>query len=195
VARPQLYSDETMFQGIHQALCGRGYAQLTLELIAKEIAVSPAALTKRFGSKKAMLLFYIDTVISRTEAAFEAVRSAPGSRLQALEALFVRTMGNMSNPAELANFTSLFIDSVGDPDLLARSQKRLEVIDTQIVMLLDEAVAAGELSACDTRQAARVLQSALAGAMLMWLGEPERTLADWVRDCFVMIIAPLHTNP
>ncbi|RXZ79724.1 TetR/AcrR family transcriptional regulator [Paenibacillaceae bacterium] len=194
MARPRAFPDDLMFQGIHQALCKRGFNQLTLEHIATEIAISPAALTKRFGSKKALLLFYIDMVISITEQAFADVCRLPVTRINALKTLFMRSMGQMSDPTALANFTSLFVACVSDPELLERSQRRLRVIDEQVKLLLNAAAAAQEIRGADIDKTARVLQSALGGALFIWLKDPDRPLAEWVDDCFDIVMGPLYVQ-
>lgn len=191
MARPREYSDEQIFQGIHSALGNYGYAKLTLDNIAKEISISPATLSKRFGSKKKVLLFYMDTVIKITSQSFTATRSLPGSKLQALQSLLIQSLGKVEDVKTLANITSLFIESVSDVDLLECSQRRLQLIDIEVQYFLRAAIENGELMNFELHQVettARVLQAAIAGSLMIWLNNSTRTLEQWLDDCFNAIL-------
>lgn len=191
MARPREYSDDRIFQGIHLALGKYGYAKLTLDNIAKEINISPAALSKRFGSKKNLLLFYMDTVIKMTTHSFATTRSLPGSKLRALKSLLIQSLGKVEDVKTLANVTSLFIESVSDTDLLEYSQRRLQLIDVEVEYFLRAAIENGELLNCELDQVettARVLQAAIAGSLMIWLNNSTQTLEQWLDDCFNLIL-------
>ncbi|CAG9622316.1 TetR/AcrR family transcriptional regulator [Sutcliffiella rhizosphaerae] len=191
MARPREYSDERIFQGIHTALGKYGYAKLTLDTIAKEANISPASLSKRFGSKKNVLLFYMDTVINITSQSFAVTRSKPGSSLNAIKTLFIQSLGKVDDAKTLANITSLFIESVSDTDLLERSKQRLQLIDEEVQYFLQAAIKNGELINLTNHEVgttARVLQAAIAGSLMIWLNDSSRTLEEWLDDCFDKIL-------
>lgn len=197
MVRPREYSDEQIFQGIHLALGKYGYAKLTLNNIAKEINISPAALSKRFGSKKKLLLFYMETVIQLTHKSFSTTRSLPGSKLQALKSLLIQSLGKVENAETLANITSLFLASVSDADLLECSQQRLHLIDTEVQYFLQAAIENGELAnfkANQVERIARVLQASIAGSLMIWLNNSTQTLEQWLDDCFDAILGAAQEN-
>jgi AcrR family transcriptional regulator len=191
MSRPRQYSDELIFTGVRQALSKYGYAKLTLANIAEEIDISPAALSKRFGSKKSLLLAYSDYVIQVSKQSFAEALRREGSALEALKGVFLQGMTMVDGPVSLANITSLYIEGVSDPDLLERSRLRLHIIDEGVRQLLHKAVDAGEIRKCDPALVSRVLQSAVGGAFMLWLKNTERTPEDWIDDCFKVIFSPL----
>lgn len=192
MSRPREYPDQLIFQGVHQALSKTGYAKLTLERIATEIHISPAALSKRFGSKKSLLLAYSDAVIEQIKISFHQVQLQEKKPLKALAHIFLSSVKAVDSPQTLANITSLYVEGIADPDLLARSRTRLQLIDDQVRSLLNRAVEEGEIKPCDTAKVSRVLQAAVGGALMIWIKEPDRTLTAWTEDCMELIIGPLR---
>lgn len=192
MSRPREYPDELIFQGVHQALSKTGYAKLTLERIATEINISPAALSKRFGSKKSLLIAYSDAVIEQVKRSFQQVQIKEIKPLRALEQIFLQSVKEVDTPQTLANITSLYVEGIADPDLLARSQARLQIIDEQVQSLLNRAVEEGEIRPCDPAKVSRVLQAAVGGALMIWIKEPGRSLTEWTEDCMELIIGPLR---
>ncbi|XID94844.1 TetR/AcrR family transcriptional regulator [Paenibacillaceae bacterium WGS1546] len=195
MARPREYSDREIYQAIYSALGKYGYASLTLDNIAREIGISPAALSKRFGSKKNLLLCYMDMVIESTRLAFAERLVLPGPKLETLKSLLVRSLGQVGDAKSLANITSLFIESVSDPDLLERSRIRLQVIGDGVLLFIREAIENGELpnlGSDDAATTARVLQAAIAGSLLIWLNDPATSLESWLDDCFSVVLGPVN---
>lgn len=191
MARPREYSDREIYQAIYSALGKYGYASLTLDNIAREVGISPAALSKRFGSKKNLLLRYMDMVIESTRLAFAERLSLPGPKLETLKLLLVPALGQVGDAKSLANITSLFIESVSDPDLLERSRIRMQVIDDGVQRFIREAIDSGELPSLgrnDAETTARVLQAAIAGSFMIWLNDPGISLESWLDDCFSIVL-------
>jgi hypothetical protein len=56
--------------------------------------------------------------------------------------------------------------------------------------LLDDAVGAGELSACDTDGLARVVQGTLHGALVAWAIYREGSAREWLRRDLDYLLAP-----
>ncbi|PTM58191.1 TetR/AcrR family transcriptional regulator [Desmospora activa] len=192
MSKPRQFSDERIFKGVYQALSKKGYANLTLAHIAQEIELSPAALSKRFGSKKGLLLAYSDHVIEMTKQTFAEAQSTSGSSLEALKNVFLQSMKTVGDPVSLANITSLYIEGVSDPDLLQRSCLRLQVIDDGVQQLLQSAIRGQEIKACDTALVSRVLQAAIGGSLMLWLKQSERTPDEWIDDCFEVVFASVR---
>lgn len=191
MSRPREFSDELIFQGVDLALRKAGYSKLTLERIAQEINISPAALSKRFGSKQSLLYSYSDYVLQVIGHVFEEVQKQEEKHLDALKNIFLHSIGQVDTPQALANITSLYIEGLSDPGLKQRSRIRLQMIDEHVGKLLRQAVEAKELRNCDTEKVSRVLQSAVGGSLMIWIKEPERSLKEWINDCFEIVLGPL----
>ncbi|GAB6928639.1 hypothetical protein JCM10914A_26220 [Paenibacillus sp. JCM 10914] len=194
MARPRAFQDEVIFHGVYQALCKKGYGQVALTDITEEVSISPAALMKRFGSKKNLFLAYGDYVLELTRQAFQDASQSNLSRVEALKAVFKHSTGRMKDPVELANHTSFYLEGTADPDLLERTRSRLRLIDDHTQHMLEQAIASQEIIPCDVAKVSRVLQSAIGGAMLIWIKESDRTLDELFDECFEMIFASLMNS-
>ncbi|WP_214630497.1 TetR/AcrR family transcriptional regulator [Paenibacillus agaridevorans] len=188
MARPREYSDERILGGIYSALGKYGYAKLTLDNIAKEIEISPAALSKRFGSKKSMILFYLEAVNEGMSARFAELRHSQNASLQSLRTMFEDAVMKVDDPVMLANLTSVYIESVSDPELLERSRRRLRIIDETVHYFIGQALDHGELRSDNPEALARVLQSAIAGSLLIRLNDDTQPLKNWVEECFAVVL-------
>lgn len=191
MVRPREFQDEAIFYGVYRALCKKGYGQLALTDITHEINISPAALMKRFGSKKNLFLAYSDYVIEITRQSFQDASRSDQSRIDALKAVFKHSTSRMNHPVELANHTSFYLEGTADPDLLEKTRYRLRLIDEFTRQMLDQAITNREIMPCDVASVSRVLQAAISGAMLIWIKESERSLDELFDECFHVIFTPL----
>lgn len=191
MARPRAFQDESIFYGVFRSLCKKGYGQLALTDITQEINISPAAITKRFGSKKNLFLAYSDYVIELTKQAFQDAHLSNLPRIEALKTVFKQSNKRMDHPVELANHTSFYLEGTADPDLLAKTQYRLRLIDENIQQMLNQAIMNKELIPCDVAVVSRVLQAAISGSILIWIKESNRHLDELFDECFHVIFASL----
>ena len=194
MGRPREMTDEMVYQGVYRALTKTGYGGLTLYKIAAEIGLSPAALSKRFGSKKSLLLFYMDHVIAVTNEAFENRPLSVEGYIYTLESIFVDSVSQLGDPRTVANSTSLYLESNDDPELLERSRLRVQIIDRHVRSWLEQAVQAGELRLDDIGQVSDILQASISGSLLIWLKDPAKPLEKWVRDSFAIVLGPYLTE-
>lgn len=191
MVRPREFQDEAIFYGVYRALCKKGYGQATLTDITHEVDISPAALMKRFGSKKNLFLAYSDFVIELTRHAFQEASVSDCSRIDVLKVVFKHGVLHMKDPIELANHTSFYLEGTSDPDLLEKTRTRLLLIDEFTRQMLNQAIANKEIAECDVSMVSRVLQAAISGAMMIWIKEPSRTLDELFDECFQVVFAPL----
>lgn len=192
MGRPREFSDEHIYYGVYQSLCKKGFAQTTLADIAYEIGVSPAALIKRFSSKKGIFLAYTNYVIQLTEAKFNEADQSDAPPIEALKSVYKEAVRLGNDPVSLARHTSFYLESTTDPDLLEISRHRLAIIDAGTRRLLSKAVRDKSIQACDIELVSTVLQSAIGGALLIWIRDAGKTLDALIDDCFRVIIGPLR---
>ncbi len=191
MARPREFSDEAIFYGVYLALCKKGYGRLALTDVSNEAGISPAALLKRFGSKKALFLAYSDYVIQLTDKSYKEALTLDTTPIEALRRIFKNALKLASDPISLANHTSFYLESTSDPDLLERSKKRLKLIDRETQGLILKAIDNKEIKSCNVELISTVLQSAVTGAMLIWLKDSDKTLEELIDGCFQVIFEPL----
>lgn len=186
--RPRAYADETIFESVTKALCKYGYYDLTLARISQEAGVSAAILSKRFGSKKGLLLAYGDYLIRITRQSFTASERADSSAIGALKRVFLEWTAYLG-PGQFANLTSFFIGSNGDPELVEKSRRRLSIIDEEVQRLLKAAMSSNEIREAETAKISRVLQAAVTGAFIIWTKDSRLSPEEWLEQCFDVVLA------
>jgi AcrR family transcriptional regulator len=194
VGRPRVFSDETIFLATQLTLAREGYGRLTLDAIANEIGCTRQALVRRFGSKHALVLAYLNWSLGQITDGYRTVRDGYDSPLAALRARFVwpaeQRPREIGDPNSQANILSFFIGAREDPEF----SKRLAQINTvyldEIGGLLQSAIDAGELRPVDVDMLAHVLFASTTGEVVLWASHPEGEIVDRLGSVFDAVVAP-----
>jgi AcrR family transcriptional regulator len=181
-----MYSDDRIFESISFILAKQGYEALTLNNIAAQAKLSPAILSKRFGSKKGMLLAYYESLVAVTQKSFSnpSTRSLPLA--EALTKIFTQWHDFIKKPQECANLMMLYLKLDIDPEFIEISKRRHHLIDAEVQAILEEGIRRGEIQCQDTAEMGRVLQAAVTGATMLWCGDdvnidPRKFIATCIR--------------
>lgn len=165
--RPRATSDEDLLKAVHAVVTRLG-PNLTLADVAKEAGVSAATLVQRFGSKRGLLLAFAALAETGTDEEFAAIRQQHPDPIDALRAV-VRCYSLMApTPEAVSNGLAFLQVDLSDPDFhrYALAQARATLVE--IKSILDDAVRAGRLVRCDTKDLAFALHAIIGGAMLSW---------------------------
>lgn len=165
--RPRATSDEDLLKAVHAVVTRLG-PNLTLAAVAKEAGVSAATLVQRFGSKRGLLLAFAALAETGTDEEFAAIRQQHPDPIDALRAV-VRCYSLMApTPEAVSNGLAFLQVDLSDPDFhrYALAQARATLVE--IKSILDDAVRAGRLVRCDTKDLAFALHAIIGGAMLSW---------------------------
>jgi AcrR family transcriptional regulator len=167
-----------------------GPGKFTLAAVAKEAGLSAAALVKRFGSKRGLLLASSRSAVDRVNDCFDAIRTLQPSALEALLMAATEMARHTKSPAEMANHLAFLQIDVSDPDfrksMLEISRGMLRGYKT----LLDDAVKARELVPCDTESLARAIASIAGGSLLNWAVFQKGPAERWVRADLDTVLTP-----
>ncbi|WP_242902450.1 TetR/AcrR family transcriptional regulator [Actinomadura terrae] len=191
MARPRGVEDAVILRAAVRVMGRAGPAGLTLAAVAREVGLAPATLVQRFGSKHGLLLALADR--SETDASEMAgrVRRSHGSALEALAALTVESMAEMTTPETFANHLAFLCMDLGDPQLYERALAIHRTQTRAIEDLLAEAAGTGELRAgTDAAALARSVQAIIAGAGLTWALEREGALEQRLRHELHVVLSP-----
>jgi AcrR family transcriptional regulator len=186
--RPRTVSDAAIYAAAIGVIADHGARGLTLARIATALAVTPAAVRQRFGSKRGLLLEIARRRTSGVEEGFQSARAAHASPLAALEAALLARAAGFDDPVRLANATSAYIDNTGDPELRAYFRGELVEMERCVLELLTEAVAAGELDRPATHELASTVVAAFEGVLLVWAIAPRGRVEDRVREALGVVL-------
>ena len=192
--RPRTASDDEILAGTGRAIGRSGPARLTLADVAAEVGLAPATLVQRFGSKRGLLLAFSARGAPAVREVFAAAQVAHPSPLAALRAALIGMTRGVPTPAELANHLALLQIDLSDPDFHRHALDQARAVRREIRALLDAAVVAGEVVACDTACLARAVQATYNGALVTWAIFREGMVADWLGEELDSLLRPYRTE-
>jgi AcrR family transcriptional regulator len=191
--RPRKVSDQEIFAAAHRVMTRLGPAQWTLADIAAEAGLTAGALVQRFGSKHALQVELTTQVADATPELFAELRRAHPSPLEALRA-YAGCFAQMGeSPGALAHHLAYLQLDLTDPDLHRNVRAQASATRAAFRELLDEAVAAGELTRpVDTVALARAVEVALSGSLLTWAFYQDGPATGWVRTDLDAVLRPYY---
>lgn len=190
IGRPRTVSDEAILAAAANAIARHGPARLTLAHVAAEVGLAPATLLQRFGSKRGLLLAVANSGTEGLGQAFARARAGHASPLAALRAALTDLIEGIDSPATLGNHLAFLQMDLADPDLRDNAVRHSRELRQQIRLLLDEAMAAGEIRSGDSARLAQAVYTTYNGALLTWAIDGEGTLADWLRGDVDTLLGP-----
>ena len=188
--RPRTTSDHDLLSAAERALERLGPARLTLADVAREAAISPAALVQRFGSRRGLLLALAARNAGGVAGRFARARREHASPLDALLNALAAPTAGATTPQSTANQLAFLHLHLYDDDFRAHALEQARATLAGIRALLDAAVAAGELAPCDTDDLSRTVQTAHTGALSTWAVYRSGTLDDWLRGEVEAVLEP-----
>lgn len=189
-ARRRKASDDEILAAAGRVMMRLTPAQLRLSDVAEEAGLTAGALVQRFGSKQGLLAALTAAAAAGTPAMFVQLRAAHPSPLAALRAYAAHTAWMGDAPPGLSHHLAYLQLDLSDPVLHANVRAQAQASREGLHGLLDEAVAAGELLATDTRRLARTVEVTLSGSLLTWGFYQEGTARSWIREDLEAILAP-----
>lgn len=190
MARPRTVSDAQILTAAMHAMARLGPVRLTLADVAADVGLSPAALVKRFGSKRGLLLAVSRAASAGVPERFARLRARARSPLAALLEAATDLARLTRSAEELANHLAFLQLDVTDPELRAAMLAMTRATIAGYRALLEDAVAARELRACDTRALARVIDAVVGGSLIAWAVVRTGTATAWVRADVETVLAP-----
>lgn len=205
VGRPRTFSDTDIFAAVSRVLTDQGFARLTIATLADQVGCTGPALIKRFGSRKDLLVAYLQWANESSLQRFHDVRRRHSSPSAALRARFELPAHDRpdeaADPAAFAHLIGFLLSSGQESDLEAVLRQRYLIFQDEISSLIEDAIAAGELVECDPDRLGRLLQEALSGAALLgaapstYGAEPEnRPVEERLGEVVAEILEPYRKN-
>jgi hypothetical protein len=90
----------------------------------------------------------------------------------------------------MSNHLAFLQADLSDPDFYAVTLENARLMIAGYRRLLDQAVAAGELVACDTTRLARAVDALAGGSLIGWAVYREGTAEAWVRSDLNTLLEP-----
>lgn len=188
--RPRTIDDAGILEAAGRIISRHGPAKFTLADIGTEVGLSAAALVRRFGSKRGLMLALARAARDSVDACFDALRASHTSPLAAVLAAGTEMTRYVNSPEEMSNHLAFLQTDLSDPDFHAVMLENSRRIVDGYRRLLDEAVAAAELVACDTARLARAVDALAGGSLIGWAVHRRGTAEAWVRHDLNTLLDP-----
>jgi AcrR family transcriptional regulator len=192
--RPRTVTDSDILMAAGRVISEVGPTRLTLAQVGRAVGLSAAALVKRFGSKRGLLLALSRQAVESVDACFAAVRTAHPAPLDAFVAAALEMTRYVQTPEEVANHLAYLQIDLSDPDFYALMKENSERIEAGYRRLLNEAVQAGTLARCDTGRLARAVGAMVTGSLLGWAIDRRGTAEAFVRADLAMLLDRYRTT-
>lgn len=167
--RPKLVSDDQVLDATHAAMLRLGPERFTLSDVAEAVGLSRAALIQRFTDKRTL---HLKAMQRSTQEVHDYFAAAPRDRgLIPLWAMLRDLIGGMGSGEGFAGYLLLAWGDVNDQALNGLARERNQLVRTAIFERLPETA--------DRAESAALIQMVIQGACMLWLVEPEGTLAAY----------------
>ncbi len=187
--RPRSISDEAILEAARRAVMRVGPMRLTLADVGREAGISPAALVKRFGSKRDLLLAVIAGGSEGLTEQFDQLTASP-SPLAAVFA-YAECMADLAaSPEVLANNLAFLQMDLVDPEFRGHALRHSDGVRAWIRSRLRAAVSEGELVDCDTARLARAVQALVGGSLLQWAIDRRGRIRRRLREDVETLLRP-----
>jgi len=188
--RTRTIPDEHILEATSRVIGQMGPSRFTLADVAAEVGLAPATLVQRFGSKRGLLLALAESSAGSVDACFAGIRAAHSSPLDALLAAATDMTRYVESPEVLANHLAFLQLDLSDPEFHHLALENARRLRAGYRALLDEAIAAGELAACDTARVARAVEAVGGGSLIAWAIHREGDVAAFVRSDLATLLEP-----
>ena len=192
--RPRTIDDTAILEAAGRIISRHGPAKFTLADVGAEIGLSAAALVRRFGSKRGLMLALARSARDSVDACFDLVRQAHPSPLAALLAAATEMTRYVNSPEEMSNHLAFLQTDLSDPDFYEVMLENSRRIVEGYRKLLDEAVATRELVPCNTARLARGVDAVAGGSLISWAVHRKGTAESWVRDDLLTLLEPYRSK-
>ncbi len=159
MARPLSATDDDIINAAYQLVRHAGYDGLTISQLAREVGLTRAAITQRFGSAENLKSIVCRKKAEQLEAAVAELRATPGEEGLIEFAEFLgRMIGSRQN---LSSFLQGYHDGIGEDVRLALEERRGQALRQAIARVMPPCAVAPEV-------AADLFMAFMSGSMLAW---------------------------
>jgi AcrR family transcriptional regulator len=194
VGRRRTVSDDEILHATMSAMSRHGPIDMTLAHVAGAVGVTPAALIKRFGSKRGLLLAVSRAGSTGMAAAFAQLRASAKSPLAALIDATTQLARGTRSPEEAAHHLAFLHTDVTDPDFRKPMVEMTRATLAGYTNLIGDAIAKRELRDCDPPTLARVLYAIVGGSMITWAVLRKGSAEACVRADIEAALAPYRVK-
>ena len=195
--RPRTVHDDAILDAAIEVLSRLGSERMTLADVGSAVGLSAATLVQRFGSKRELMLALLRHVIGNIDARFESAIANHPSPLDALYAAAGDRAGPLNEHVTVANRLSFYLSELDDPEFHAVAVENHRRAVEGFRKLIDNAIAAGELTDgyTDSAQLADAIYTMQLGSLVNWAVTNDGALKAKIRREIDVLLRPYRRGP
>lgn len=191
MARPRSISSQDILAAAYDLIMDIGPSKLTFERLGEKVGLVPAALVRRFKSKKQLMLEIDQYALELTNKEVFKAMSEARSPIEAIIVQFITEMKFATTIERFANGQEFLLYDFRDSDLYTNYRLTFERRHLQIVQLLVRAQEDGLLTGIDNfNQLARHLEIVVHGIGHVWAMTGEYTIDEYIRRYVNLALKP-----
>jgi len=191
MARPRSISDQTILKAAYELVMAEGPGRFTFERLGAQVGLVPAALVRRFKNKQQLLAEVDRFALAQTNEKVDEAMEKTSSPTEAIIAQFVTELGFASTLERFANGQEFLLMDLREKNLYTNYQASFQHRHEQIVALLKEAEATGELDgAANNDELARHLEMILHGAGHVWAMTQDKPIEEYITSHVEFALRP-----
>ncbi len=195
--RPRRLSDSAILEAGIQVVSRTGPERFTLADVGEAVGLSAATLVQRFGTKQAMLLAMFDQSVNLIDDRFAVSIDTDESPLDALYFAAIERYKTIEAPETMSNRLAFLLLGLREPAFHERASESARKAVNGYKLLLDNAVAAGELAEgyVETHQLAETIHAMTLGSLTMWSIVRDGTRTAHIKRNLDALLRPYRRGP
>jgi AcrR family transcriptional regulator len=195
MARPRSITDQAIVAEAYELLMAQGPGNLTFEQLSTRVGLVPAALVRRFKTKRQLLAEVDRYALELTNTRVQEAIGRTASSVDAILAQFTTELAFASTVDRFVNGQEFLLMDLRDKNLYDNYQISYEGRHRQIVELLQQAQEGGELDKIDdVNELARHLEMILHGSGHVWSMTQDGPIESYISHHVALALKPYRKH-
>ncbi len=191
MTRPRKVSTDTILRTAYGIIMSEGPRALTFSRLSAELELVPAALVRRFKSKRQLLVAVDRYALEQSDAAMRHALKLHDSPIDAIIAMLVNELSFATSTENFVHGQSFLLLDFSYPELYANYRISVDQRHQHIVELLSRAQEEGILQpTIPTAELARMLQLVQQGTGHLWAMTQEAPIATYMERYIRLALQP-----
>lgn len=191
MTRPRTVPTDTILRAAYGIIMSEGPRALTFSRLSAEFELVPAALVKRFKSKRQLLVAVDCYALEQSNSAMQHTLQLHGSPIDAIIAMLVNELSFATSTENFVHGQSFLLLDFTYPELYVNYRVSVKQRHQHIVELLGQAQKKGILQpAVPVEELARMLQLVQQGAGHLWAMTQEEPIAAYMERYIRFALQP-----
>ena len=195
MARPQTVTDTAIVEAALEIMFEYGPGGLTFEKLGQRVGLVPAALVRRFSTKRDLVRAADRFALKRSQERLDKVLAEHDAPIEAILAEFIAEKSFASTLDRFIHGEEFLLMDLADKDLYTNYRMSFQERHQRVVEMLEKAKARGELEAnLNAEEIAQFLQMILHGAGHVWAMDQKGSIDEYITRYVLLALEPYRLD-